>query len=73
MTRDEFRQQMNNFKKARENNPQLSYWEWKANKYKDGTDYVTDTNLPEVVVTPDRNYVNQPTVLEVLRQDSEKT
>lgn len=60
MTRDEFRQQMNNFKKARENNPQLSYWEWKANKYKNGTDYVNDTNLPEIVVTPDRNYVNQP-------------
>ena len=60
MTRDEFRQQMKNFKKARENNPQLSYWEWKANKYQDGTDYVNDTNLPEIVVTPDRNYINQP-------------
>lgn len=52
MTRDEFRQSMNNFKKARENNPQLSYWKWKANKYQDGTDYVNDTNLPEIVVTP---------------------
>ena len=60
MTRDEFRQQMNNFKKARENNPQLSYWKWKTNKYQNGTDYVTDTNLPEVVVTPDRNYIDQP-------------
>lgn len=29
MTRNEFRQSMNNFKKARENNPQPSYWEWK--------------------------------------------
>lgn len=37
MTRDEFRQSMNNFKKARENNPQLSYWEWKVNKYENGT------------------------------------
>ena len=40
MTRDEFRQQMKNFKKARENNPQLSYWEWKANipTFEEGTD-----------------------------------
>ena len=44
MTRDEFRQQMKNFKKARENNPQLSYWEWKANKHQDGTDYVNNAN-----------------------------
>ena len=44
MTRDEFRQQMKNFKIARENNPQLSYWKWKANKHQDGTDYVNNAN-----------------------------
>ena len=60
MTRDEFRQRMELYRSAREQNPQLSYWEWKASKYRDGTDYVTNTNLPEVIVTPDRNYVNQP-------------
>lgn len=60
MTRDDFRQQMDSFKKARESNPQLSYWKWKANKYAEGTDYVEDTYLPEVVVTPRGNYINQP-------------
>lgn len=38
MTRDDFRQRMDSFKKARESNPQLSYWEWRANKYDEGTD-----------------------------------
>lgn len=30
MTRDEFRQQMDSFREAREQNPQLSYWQFKA-------------------------------------------
>ena len=30
MTRDEFRQQMELYRQAREQNPQLSYWEWKS-------------------------------------------
>lgn len=30
MGRNEFRERMNQFKKAREANPQLSYWEWKG-------------------------------------------
>lgn len=39
MERNEFRERMNQFKKAREANPQLSYWEWKSiPKYDDGTD-----------------------------------
>lgn len=38
MTRDEFRNQMESFKKARESNPQLSYWQWKTNSYDEGTD-----------------------------------
>ena len=60
MNRNEFRQRMNNYKKARASNPSLSYWEWKVNKYEKGTDEITDTTLPEVVVTPKRNYVNYP-------------
>lgn len=47
MTRDEFRQQMKNFKKARENNPQLSYWEWKANKYNDVFTTMNNSNENE--------------------------
>lgn len=43
MNRDEFRQRMNNYKKARESNPSLSYWQWKANKYAEGTDEITNT------------------------------
>lgn len=42
MNRDEFRQHMNNYKKARESNPSLSYWQWKANKYADGTDEIVN-------------------------------
>lgn len=39
--RTEFRKRMDQFKKAREANPQLSYWEWKAiPKYEEGTDGV---------------------------------
>ena len=30
MTRDEFRQQMELYRQAREQNPQLSYWQWKT-------------------------------------------
>ena len=52
MNRNEFRQYMNEYKQARESNPSLSYWEWKANKYADGTDEITNITLPEVVVTP---------------------
>ena len=60
MNRDEFRQYMNEYKQARESNPSLSYWQWKANKYEKGTDEITNTTLPEVVITPKRNYVNYP-------------
>lgn len=35
MTRDDFRQQMDLYRQAREQNPQLSYWEWKANRPQD--------------------------------------
>lgn len=42
MNRDEFRQRMNNYKEARASNPSLSYWQWKANKYQDGTDGIVD-------------------------------
>ena len=52
MNRNEFKQYMNEYKQARESNPSLSYWQWKANKYKKGTDEITDTTLPEIVVTP---------------------
>lgn len=42
MNRDEFRQRINNYKQARESNPSLSYWQWKSNKYQDGTDGIVD-------------------------------
>ncbi len=40
MEREAFRQRMQQYKQARENNPQLKYWDWK--KYADGTDGVND-------------------------------
>lgn len=49
---EDFKQQMKQYKQARESNPSLSYWQWKANKYEKGTDEITNTTLPEVVVTP---------------------
>lgn len=42
MNRNEFRQYMNEYKQARESNPSLSYWQWKTNKYQDGTDGIVD-------------------------------
>lgn len=42
MNRNEFRQHMNEYKQARESNPSLSYWEWKVNRYENGTDEVTN-------------------------------
>lgn len=51
MTRDEFRQQMELYRQAREQNPQLSYWEWKSiPKYESGTDGV-QSNTSEIPVT----------------------
>ena len=49
---EDFKQQMKQYRQARESNPSLSYWQWKANKYEKGTDEITNTTLPEVVVTP---------------------
>lgn len=49
MNRDEFRQYMNSYKKARESNPSLSYWEWKANRPQDSDWQYQQwrNNLPE--------------------------
>ena len=41
---EDFKQQMNLYKQARESNPSLSYWEWKVNKYAEGTDKITEDN-----------------------------
>lgn len=51
MERSEFRYRMDQFKQARESNPQLSYWEWKSiPKYESGTDGV-QSNTSEIPVT----------------------
>ena len=51
MIRDEFRQQMELYRQAREQNPQLSYWEWKSiPKYESGTDGI-QSNTSEIPVT----------------------
>lgn len=41
---EDFKQQMKQYKQARESNPSLSYWEWKVNKYSDGTDKIISNN-----------------------------
>ena len=42
MDREGFRNRMKQYKKAREENPGLKYWEWKdIPKYDEGTDNVT--------------------------------
>lgn len=69
MTRDDFRQQMELYRRAKEQNPQLSYWEWKNNisKFDEGTNRegvqyrrVPGPYLDEIVVTPNGNYVQEP-------------
>lgn len=53
--RNEFRERMNQFKKAREANPQLSYWEWKAiPKYDEGTEGIKMTPEQEKKFLEDR-------------------
>ena len=53
--RNEFRERMNQFKKAREANPQLSYWEWKAiPKYDGGTEGIKMTPEQEKKFLEDR-------------------
>lgn len=49
MNRDEFRQHMNGYKKARASNPGLSYWQWKANRPQDSDWQYQQwrNNLPE--------------------------
>lgn len=66
MNRDEFRQRMNNYKKARESNPSLSYWSWKANKYQDGTGGITPYSAGSLVdaiyqATSNEKYLGKPT------------
>lgn len=66
MNRDEFRQHMNNYKKARESNPSLSYWQWKANKYQDGTGGITPYSASSLVdaiyqATSNEKYLGKPT------------
>ena len=43
MEREAFRQRMQQYKQARENNPQLKYWDWK--KYADGG--IVDEDPPQ--------------------------
>ena len=66
MNRDEFRQYMNSYKKARESNPSLSYWQWKANKYQDGTNGITPYSASSLVdaiyqATSNEKYLGKPT------------
>lgn len=44
MEREAFRQRMQQYKQARENNPQLKYWDWK--KYADGG--IVDEELEDI-------------------------
>ena len=39
---EDFKQQIEQYKQARESNPSLSYWQWKANRYENGTDGIID-------------------------------
>lgn len=51
MEREAFRQRMQQYKQARENNPQLKYWDWK--KYADGgiVDEDPPQNTSEIPIT----------------------
>lgn len=46
MEREAFRQRMQQYKQARENNPQLKYWDWK--KYADGGEVRDNTYVAPV-------------------------
>lgn len=46
MEREAFRQRMQQYKQARESNPQLKYWDWK--KYADGGEVRDNTYVAPV-------------------------
>lgn len=46
MEREAFRQRMQQYKQARENNPQLKYWDWK--KYADSGEVKDNTYVAPV-------------------------
>ncbi len=58
MEREAFRQRMQQYKQARENNPQLKYWDWK--KYADGgtIDEIPPQTTSERPITNDK-IINQ--------------
>lgn len=52
MEREAFRQRMQQYKQAREQNPQLKYWDWK--KYADGG--IVDKDPPSTSERPIINF-----------------
>lgn len=56
MEREAFRQRMQQYKQARENNPQLKYWDWK--KYADGGTIDEDPHNPTYGYNPGAGYVS---------------
>ena len=63
MDKEGFRNRLNQYKKAREENPGLKYWEWKnLPKYDEGTDGVTGPPTEEQWYTDITKY--NPTILD---------
>ena len=57
MDREGFRSRLKQYKKAREENPGLKYWEWKdVPKYDEGTDNVLDQPLGDIQIKPFKGF-----------------
>ena len=63
MERNEFRERMNQFKKAREANPQLSYWEWKNSFMSTGDIKGYSNGTPGIGNDNSFRYIDNPSIL----------
>lgn len=73
MEREAFRQRMQQYKQARENNPQLKYWDWKSTVQRKPLDGVyedarfIDQSKPRFELRKDQQYYASPNNLKLMK------
>lgn len=73
MEREAFRQRMQQYKQARENNPQLKYWDWKSTVQREPLDGVyedarfIDQSKPRFELRKGQQYYASPNNLKLMK------
>lgn len=73
MEREAFRQRMQQYKQARENNPQLKYWDWKSTVQREPLDDVyedarfIDQSKPRFELRKGQQYYASPNNLKLMK------